>query len=406
MKIVHVIASLARRDGGPPKACFEMARALARRGHEVSIYTTNKDGPRELDVPTDRPVVRDDVLIRYFPVRSPRLFSYSPALAEALELAIPRAGVVHAHGLYLHHDAVVGRVCRRFGVPYLLTPHGVLDPYLYRRHRGRKTLVDLAFQNRVTRGAARLHFITGDEKKLAEPVSLGVPGSVIPIGLDPDEYADLPPRGSFRSRHVAIGDRPMLLFYGRLNFKKGLDILCDAFARVNRSRPETRLVISGPDDGMEGQVRQWLAERRVSDKVVFTGMLTGQEGRAALQDADLFVLPSYSENFGIAVIEALACGTPVAISDHVNLCHEVEEAGAGWVTAAESNSFATAMDAALADPEESRQRGERGRRLVIEKYAWPRIAADMERLYNDVIAEAGASESKRVARTRAALAGR
>ena len=397
MKILHVIATLAPRDGGPSKACFEMARAAARRGHEVTIFTTDKDGPGRLDVPVDRPVVRDGVSLRYFPVESPRFWGRSPAMAEALEAAIPGVDVVHLHSLYMYHDMIVGRVCRRVGVPYLLAPHGSLDPYIYRRHRWRKRLLEWLFQNRVTRGAARLHFITAEEQRLAAPFIFGVPGVVVPIGLDVGDYRESLPAGTFRARHPELGDRPMVLFFGRLNFKKGLDILCDAFAQVASRRPDARLVIAGPDDGMEQLARGWLAERGIADRALFTGMLAGEEALAVLHDADLFVLPSYSENFGIAVIEALACGTPVAISEHVNLCREIEASDAGWVTPAAAMPFAGAIEEALANPDEARARGARGRALVAERFNWPVIAEALERAYRDVAAGVAAESAVRQA---------
>ena len=384
MKILHVISTLAPRDGGPSKACVEMARAVARRGHEITIFATDKDGAGRLDVPTDRPVERDGVTLRYFPAAAPRFWGRSPAMADALEVAIPTVDVVHMHSLYLYHDLMVGRFCRRFGVPYILRPHGSLDPYLWRRHRLRKMVMELAFQNRVTRGAARLHFTTEDERTLAAPYVFGVPGFVVPNGLDLDEFADLPPAGTFRSRHPEIGDRPLALFLGRLNFKKGLDILCDAFAAVARDLPEARLVIAGPDDGMEPAARGWLAERGIADRTIFTGMLTGADKYAVLRDADLFVLPSYTENFGIAVIEALACGVPVAISDHVGVWREVETAGAGWVTPVDAVAFAGAMRAALGDRPTAGARGQRGRELVARDYAWPSIAVELERNYIEI----------------------
>lgn len=390
MNILHVIGSLAQRDGGPSKACFEMARAVARRGHAVSIMTTDLDGPGSLDVPLGEPVLRDGVALHYFPAAVPRFWARSPALAEALETAIPQADLVHLHSLYLYHDMVVGRLCRRFGIPYILRPHGSLDPYLWRRRRMRKMLMELAFQNRVTRGAARIHYTTEDERELAAPYTFGVPGIVIPNGLDPADYADLPPPGSFRARHPELGDGPLALFFGRQNFKKGLDILCDAFATVAARIPAARLVIAGPDDGMESRVRGWLAERNLTDKALFTGMLGGTDSLAALADADLFVLPSYTENFGIAVIEALACGTPVAISDRVGVWREIADAGAGWVTPAEAGPFAEAMVSALSDRETLVARGRNGRDLVAARFAWPEIAATLERAYADIAAPATA----------------
>jgi len=385
MKILHAIATLAPRDGGPSKACFEMARAVARRGHQVSIFTTDKDGPGRLDVPLGRPVERDGVTIRYFPVEFPRFWATSTPLARALAEAIPRSDVVHLHSLYMFHDKVVGRECGRAGVPYLLRPHGTLDPYLHARRRWRKTLLEVWFQNRVTRGASAMHFTTEDEMRLAAPFSFGVRGIVVPNGLDIEDYDALPPRGTFRSRHPALGSGPVVLFLGRLNFKKGLDILTRAFADVVRVHPEAHLVIAGPDDGMEATTRAWIADYGYADRVTFTGLLAGAEKLAVLRDADLFVLPSYSENFGIAVVEAMACGLPVVISDKVNLWHEVAGAAAGWVTPAAAAPFAAAIAESLADPVGSRARGARGRALVERRFRWPEIARALEDAYASVL---------------------
>ena len=130
MRILHVLANLAPRYGGPPKACFEMARSVAKLGHAVSIYTTNQDGPTELNVPTDSPVYRDGVEIRYFPIQYPRFWGFSLPLAIQLRSAVKEHDIVHIHSLYLFHDLVAAHYCRKHGVPYLIRPHETLlaDP--------------------------------------------------------------------------------------------------------------------------------------------------------------------------------------------------------------------------------------------------------------------------------------
>jgi glycosyltransferase involved in cell wall biosynthesis len=316
MKILHVIANLAPRYGGPAKACWEMARAVAQLGHEVSIYTTNQDGPGELAVPTDRPVWRDGVEIRYFPIQPPRFWGTSLPLAFALRQKIPAVDLVHIHSLYLFHDLVAGHYCRKYAVPYVMRPQGTLDPFIYRRHRGRKRLMEGLFEHRNIRQAAALHFTTAEEQELAAPFTFQTPRLVVPLGIDFDEFAVMPDPGQFRSHHPEIGDKPIILFFGRVNFKKGLDILAEAFGAVARRREDAHLVIAGPDDeGWGARVRTWLDERGVLARTTFTGMLLGSEKLAVLRDATMFVLPSYSENFGLAVIEAMAAGLPVIISD-------------------------------------------------------------------------------------------
>jgi glycosyltransferase involved in cell wall biosynthesis len=386
MKILHVIANLAPRYGGPSQACWEMARAVARLGHEVSIYTTNQDGPGELPVPVDRPVWREGVEIRYFPIQTPRFWGTSLPLARALRRQIPAFDLVHLHSLYLFHNLVTGHWCRRYQVPYIVRPHGTLDPYIYRRHRGRKLLMELLFERRNLRGAAALHFTTAEEQELAAPHTCGTPGLVVPLGLNWEEYEVMPEPWQFRARYPEIGDQPLILFFGRINFKKGLDILARAFGEVARMRADARLVIAGPDnEGWGERVRAWLAAAGVLDRTTFTGMLLGPEKLAVLKDADLFVLPSYSENFGLAVIEALAAGLPVIISDKVNIWREVESAGAGAVIPCDPQALANAILELLSQPEAAAHMGRQGRSLVQARFTWPGVARSLAEAYARIL---------------------
>jgi glycosyltransferase involved in cell wall biosynthesis len=382
LNILHVIANLSPRYGGPSKACVEMARATARRGHSVDILTTDQDGPGRLDVPLGTPVVEQGVSTTYFPVSRPRFWGFSAPLGRALRLAIPRHDVVHVHSLYLFHDLVAGHLCRKHGVPYLVRPHGTLDPYIHRRHRLRKQIVEALFENRNLRGAAALHFTSEDERRLAVPYTFGAPGVVIPLGLDLDDYRDLPAAGTFKAAYPVLRDKRVLLFLGRLNFKKGLDILIRAFARICDHRTDTVLVLAGPDnDGLGPRVRAWAVEAGVDDRVLFTGMLLGRVKLAALRDAELFALPSHSENFGISVIEAMACGVPVVISDKVNLSHDVRAADAGLVTPCDADRVGEALLDLLDRPEDAARMGKNGRCLIEECFQWPAIAAQLEALY-------------------------
>ena len=380
MRILHVIGDLAPTSGGPAKAGFEMARALARRGHEVSIYTT------DLGQPTNAPgeQIRDGVQIRLFPLQIPRPWLASWPLRKALARELPNFDLLHLHSLYLFHDWAAGGLARRIAMPYLVRPHGTLDPYIHRRRRWKKLIFEHWFQNRVLAGAAAIHYTAEEEMRLAKPFAQGAPGVVVPNGLDPADYANLPPRGSFRARYPEIGDRPILLFLSRINFKKGLDILARAVGRLGCR--DLHLVIAGPDGGYLGETRRFVAEAGIAQRTTFTGMLAGREKLAAFADASLFVLPSYSENFGIAVIEAMACGLPVLISDRVNIWREVVADGAGLAAACEPAAFAERIASMLADPSALAAMGCAGRASVARRYDWAKIALRHEQVYGTVMA--------------------
>lgn len=379
MRILHVIGDLAPESGGPAKACLEMARAVARRGHQVAIATTDFSPSRGRAAP---PLVTEPGLTMHVHRAGfPRTWLASWPLKRALEGLVRETDVVHIHSLYLFHSWAAGTLCRRLGVPYIVRPHGTLDPYIHRRHRWRKRAMELWFQDRVLRDAAAIHYTSAEERRLAEPFVQGAPGVVIPLGLDLADYADPPPAGSFRARHPEIGDRPILLFLSRLNFKKGLDVLIEAAARAIGTGTDAHLVIAGPDGGTEGAARRWVARAGLESRTSFTGMLTGRDKLAAYRDAALFLLPSSSENFGIAVIEAMACRTAVIVSDRVNIWREIVADGAGLAEPPQAAAFAASIIRLLADEPARRAMGEAGRDAVARRYQWSAIAADLERLY-------------------------
>lgn len=389
MRILHVIQDLAPGSGGPVEACLGMARAMRRRGHEVIIHTTNWD--RGGFHPTSRGEAAgvEGIAIHRHRVQLHGPWPLSLPLARALGEAVPKADAVHVHALYLFHDLVAWRLCRRHGVPYIVQPHGSLDPYIHRRHRWRKALVERLFQNRMLRDAAAIHYTAEEEMRLAAPYAQGAPGAVVPLGLEPADYGALPPTGRFRAAYPTVGGRPIILFLGRLHAKKGFDILVPAFSRLLRAGFDAQLVIAGPDYGMRKRIEAWVRAQHVADRVTFTGMLRGEEKLAALVDADLFVLPSYSENFGIAVIEALACGLPVLISDRVNIWREIVEDGGGRATPCDAEAFGEALMDTMGDPEALAAMAAAGPATVARRYAWDKVAVRLEALYRRVAAGSG-----------------
>ncbi len=235
MKVLHVIASLAPRYGGPSAVAPEMACALTARGHHVEIFTTDVDGPRRLQVPTAMQIDWRGIATTFFRVHWPRPYAASTGLAAALRRRVREFDVVHVHSLYLFHTQAAGHYCREHSLPYILRPHGVLDPYHRSRHRWRKDVYTALLERRNIAGAAGLHFTSTMEREHVEPLGLGVPGFVVPLGVDAAELQR--PRGAelLLEWQPQLAGRPLVTYLGRLAVKKRL-----AWSPASARRPCSR----------------------------------------------------------------------------------------------------------------------------------------------------------------------
>jgi glycosyltransferase involved in cell wall biosynthesis len=287
----------------------------------------------------------------------------------------------------MFHTSASAHFCRKYGVPYIIRPHGTLDPYLRRKSRIKKGIYNLLLEKRNLDKASAIHYTSEEEMILAHrPINIQSPGVVVPLGLNPGDYAKLPSPDSFRNRFPECRGKFLFLFLGRLDFKKGLDLLCKAFGEIARQRRDVHLVIAGPDEmGCTKQMRIWLAEEGILDRVTFTGMLYGKDKLAAFRDADVFVLSSYTENFGVALVEAMACGMPVLISDRVNIWREIVAAEAGLVTKANPDDVYKGMSKLIKDRDLRVKIGRNAKELVVERYTWDKNIDLMIDVYAKII---------------------
>lgn len=385
MKILHVIANLDFTTGGPPQSCLGMASIVARRGHDITIVTTDRNLPPALR--GDGPSVIDGVVIEAYPESFPRRWGTSWAMRRRLEELIPQFDVVHLHSLYLFHDMVAGDFCRRFAVPYIVRPHGTLVSHVFHQHRFRKLLVEVLFQNRVLRGAVGLHYATAEEWRLAKPYALNDHGCVVPNGVNLDTFQDLPPRSLLRERYPEIGNRRVLLYLGRLGVNKGIDVAIEAFARLLPEHDDIHLVLAGPDGGMRAAAERLVAQKGLKDRVTLTGMVTGETKLMVLAGSDILVFPSLGESFGIAVVEAAACRLPLVISDRVGIWREFAAANACVVAPPAPEAFAEKLHGVLNDRSSALSIGTRARELACNKFAWEPVGEQLERMYQQVIRE-------------------
>ena len=403
MRILHVIPSFAPRYGGPTVAAVGLTRELARRGHDVSVATTNVDGPGELDVPLGRPVPMDGVDVWYFPIQRPRWYHFSVPMGRALRDLVRRSDVVHIHYVFLWPTTVAAFWCRRYGVPYVVTPHGLLDATSVSKsyERARVSFASTAKKRIYLRtlgirdigGASSLHFVSHPERESTSRLRLSPKAHVILLGADAPPPPGVDDRASVQRQYPSLQGRKTLLFLARLDRIKGLDVLAEAAGSLAESRDDFSLVVAGSGaPEYEAEIRGLFDRRGLSERTVFTGMVVGEDKWRLLRAADVFVLPSRHENFGIAVVEAMASGTPVVVSDQVGMHGEIAEAGAGLVTTLDAADVAGAIGRLLDDPEAAERMGRAGEALAARRYTWERVASDVEALYEEVVGRRASHE--------------
>jgi glycosyltransferase involved in cell wall biosynthesis len=381
MRVLHVISDLKAAAGGVTSAVAGLATAQQRAaGLDVTILATFLG---EADRGLIERLTAAGVALRLVGPAAGRLVRH-PDLSRATSEAVASADIVHVAGLWeaIQHSAAVA--ARGRGIPYLFSPHGMLDPWSLARRKWIKRLYMVWRLREDLDRAAAIHYTCEVERDLVQPLRLHAPPIIEPNGLDLSEFQSLPSPDVFRARHRQLaGGKPFVLFLSRIDPKKGLDLLVPAFARLQKT--DALLVIAGPDlVNYQAEVQRLASDQGIADRVLFTGMLRGTERIEALAAATLFVLPSYQENFGIAVIEALAAGVPVVISDQVNIHAEIAAAGVGGVVPTQIEALAGEMQRWLTDPALYEAAKDRAPAFARDHYDWRQIAQRWKERYAEL----------------------
>lgn len=387
MKVLHVIPSVAMRDGGPSRAVLEMCGALQKRGVDTLIATTDADGKGRLDVELGRPISYRDVPIIFFSRQWTESYKYSHPLQHWLNAHVNDFDVVHIHAVFSHSSLAAAAACRNRGVPYIVRPLGTLDPWSLKQKSFRKRLFWHLGVRRMLDGASAIHYTTAPERELAQG-SLGLNhGVVIPLGIESVSTNGTKltePQGEPPS------SRPYVLVLSRLHPKKALEFLLPAFlSLVTREEfKEWKLVLAGDGDAEYVQsLRDLIEKEKGNEHVIFAGWLEGNRKEAALRNASLLALTSYQENFGLCVIEALAYGVPVFVSPHVNLAGQIAKSNAGWIAEINADAIRTGLKEAMDSESERLRRGKNGRQFAAD-FAWPGVTDQLFNLYLSTIAGA------------------
>jgi glycosyltransferase involved in cell wall biosynthesis len=372
--------------GGPVKAESVLHRALVDLGVKVTVLTTDANGCQRSDVPLGRPTDLDGIQVTYFAVRNmpPRNAFFSPDLARACTQQIKAQDLAVLSGFWSYGMGAAVAACVRSGVPYLIPTHGQLMPWALKRHRTRKNFYLALLGRRYLEGAAALHCATSVEADSLASLQLSTPSFVVPYGVELEYWSNLPKRGGLRGRLGIPLDVPLLLLLGRLHWIKRPDIALRAAAAASRS--DTHLVLAGPDEGgLTSQLQAQAEELECAERVHFTGLLADREILQAFADADLLVMPSVMESFGMSAVEAMAAGLPILVSDSVPLGYHAEKAGAGRVVPGTTEAFTRGLVQLLNRPEQLKDMGEQARTLVEQEFDVSVVAQAMLEQYKAIV---------------------
>ncbi|HEV8262655.1 MAG TPA: glycosyltransferase, partial [Burkholderiales bacterium] len=386
MKVLHVIPSLSATQGGPSVALPLMERVLTEAGVAVTVATTDDDGPRaHMSVRPGQPVIVNGATRFYFRKQT-EFYKCSVPLWRWLVRRVREFDVVHVHALFSFASVAAARCALRSRIPYVVRPLGVLNRWGMENRRPWLKRISLRWiEGPLLRHAAAVHYTSRREQEEAEQAGVCAAGAVIPLGIDTRAFRQLPGPDRFQRRFPQAVGRTLILFLSRLDKKKGLDLLLPAFAKLRRKHPRPLLVLGG--DGQDGFVRRLMNSARelgIQPDVVWAGHLEGEDKLSALSAASVFVLPSYSENFGIAAVEAFAAGLPSVLTSEVAVASEAQLAKAARVVPCEVASLTAALGEMLSDPELRAQMSANAVRLAAQRFSFEAMGKNLVNLYESI----------------------
>lgn len=343
-RILHVVNRLDDRQGGALVAAMEIANAHVARGHQVSLIGTSHPS----DARTSLSSLDSRVVVHTVPRgRIMGRFNGSNELRRSLRQHFNAHDVVHVHSLWGLPSIMSAFFARRSRVRLIVSPHGSLDPYDLQKHRSAKRLLGPVLVRPVLQQADLVLCTSSRESRELETYGVRTRNSVLPLPVaDPPSQARHD--GSIRQRYGIPATAPLLLFLGRLDRKKGLPVTLEAFRILGN--PQAYLLIAGEGTpGFESQIKRMVPES-LRERVVFTGWLSGESKWSALRGADLLVLLSDNENFGISVVEAIKSGLPALLTDDVYIAGDLAEAGAARICSQDAAVAAAALESLLSHP--------------------------------------------------------
>jgi len=374
VKILQVTPFFSPVHGGSAESVYRLSRELTRRGHEVTVYTSDyKLDSHYID---SLPKVKIRVSKAYFDQAK---FFVTPGMARQAKKEVSYFDVIHMNNYYTFQNIILHYYARQYDIPYVLQARGSAGTYFEKGTL--KRIFDRLRGYRMLKDASRVIALTAME--VEQYKSMGVSEDkieIVPNGVDLSEFDDLPQRGEFRRKYGLNDNQRIILYLGRIHKIKGLDLLAKSFAKLSKEVDNVKLVFVGPDGGYLPSLKKLVGELKISDKVLFTGPLYGEEKLEAYVDADVYVLPSFYETFPNTVLEACACETPVILTDRCGIA-DIINGQAGLVVPYDEEQLRQALLHLLGDDKLRQELGKKGKLLVRERFNWDKIVRQLEDVY-------------------------
>jgi glycosyltransferase involved in cell wall biosynthesis len=392
MKVLHVIPSLSPALGGPTQVALKIVRAIRHQGIDAEIVTTNHDHESNLDLILNQLIEYEGVPVWFLPVDyALKEYIFSSALAIWLWQRISDYDLLDNHYLFSYVPTCAAAIARHQKIPYTVRTQGQLTPWALRQSSVKKQLYTSLIERRNLNQAAAIHCTTLQEEEDLRNFGIKTPAITLPLGVQPaDPIANA--KSELRQLYQIPGDRLIVLFLSRLHPKKRPDLLIEAFQQVASQNSSAHLLMAGSGEADYLAYLQQLATQKqlgdfpsgtLRDRITFTGLITGHQKNILLQGADIFALPSYSENFGIAVAEAMAAGLPVIVTPGVQIAPEIF-AAQGGIIVNDRAELIVALTQLLESPKMRSHLSHNAMKLAQDRYNWDSIASQLIAAYGAI----------------------
>jgi glycosyltransferase involved in cell wall biosynthesis len=386
VRVLHVIPSVNPALGGPTQVVLNLVKALRTQGVEAEIATTNDNGAGVLDVPLNQRIEYEQVPVWFFPRFLPPMkqFIFSSELTGWLWQNVRDYDLVNTHYLFSYASTCAGAIARRQQVPYLVRTIGQLAPWALAQSRLKKQVYASIIERHNLNCAAAIHCTSAGEAEDVRKFGISTPTVTLPLGVEmPKIWSNA--KQELRQVYGIAPETPVVLFFSRLHYKKRPDLLLYALSRLAAQNQEFHLILAGSGESdYLSYLTDLVSSLGLQSRTTMTGFVTGKAKDMLLQGSDLFVLPSFSENFGIAIAEAMAAGLPVIITPDIQIAPEIAAEKAGLVVEGDVEAVENAIAQLLADRHLRHQLGENGKRLASCRYCWNAIAQKLASAYTAI----------------------